>query len=337
MQDEGSVIFDEIKAALENRFGLSVINKTPIDRGLLNLKWKIETDKGNFLVKQFNPKRHPGSKLEKVKEALCYQNKLRDRELCCPRIFADDSQLIMETHNGIRFVIMEFCQGQLVKAGKINALQAYSLGFHCAKMHSLLNNADNEKGISFWIVPNSQELITRWDERWNRLDDKWLPETIEILKIQRYIFENIDTGIFSECQQGWAHSDLWCDNVLFFSDRVSAILDFDRLQYIYPELDIARALLSFALDNNHMRMEIVKAFIDGYNKQGNISMEDVLRSIKLLYCLESFWWIGGEFEINNGPPTRFEEEMKWITINWHRLHDIFHDNNIEDSTNGQEK
>jgi homoserine kinase type II len=324
MQDEGSVIFDEIKAALENRFGLSVINKTPIDRGLLNLKWKIETDRGNFLVKQFNPKRHPGSKLEKVKGALCYQNKLKDQALCCPRIFGHGSQLITETPNGIKFVIMEFCQGELVKAGNINELQAYSLGSQCAIMHGLLNDESTEKGTATWIVPNRQELLNRWDEKWNGLADKCLPETIEILKIQRLIFENIDTGIFSECQQGWAHSDLWCDNVLFFSDRISAILDFDRLQYIYPELDIARALLSFALDNNHMKMEIVNAFIAGYNTQGNISMEDVLRSIKLSYCLESFWWIGGEFEINNGPPTRFQHEMEWLTFNWYRLNEIFH-------------
>lgn len=324
MQDESSDIFKDIKETLESRFKLGVISAASIDKGLLNLKWKIETNKGNFLVKQFNPKRHPGSKLEKVKKALGHQNKLRGQLLCCPHILADGSQLIMETPKGTKFVVMEFCQGELVKAGNINELQAYSLGLQCARMHSLLNDVNTEKGIASWNVPNRQELITRWDERWNRLADKWLPETIEILKIQRHIFENIDTDIFSECQQGWAHSDLWCDNVLFFSDRLSAILDFDRLQYIYPELDIARALLSFALDNNQMRLEIVRAFIDGYNKQGNISMEDVLRSIKLSYCLESFWWIGGEFEINNGPPTRFEEEMKWITINWHRLHEIFH-------------
>jgi homoserine kinase type II len=324
MQDESLDIFTDIKENLESRFKLRVERAASIDKGLLNLKWKIETDKGNFLVKQFNPKRFPTSKLEKVKGALEHQNKLRDQSLRCPHIFTDGSQLFMETPKGTRFVVMEFCQGELVKAGNINALQAYSLGVQCAKMHSLLNNADTEKGTASWTAPNRQELITRWDERWDRLADKCLPETIEILKIQRLIFENIDTGIFSECQQGWAHSDLWCDNVLFFSDRISAILDFDRLQYIYPELDIARALLSFALDNNHMRMEIVNAFITGYNTQGNISMEDVLRSIKLSYCLESFWWIGGEFEINNGPPTRFEHEMKWLTFNWHRLNEIFH-------------
>jgi homoserine kinase type II len=335
MEDESSNIFDEIKDTLECRFSLRVIDKTPIDKGLLNLKWKVETDNGNFFVKQFNSKRFPSSKLEKVKETLSYQNKLKDQAVCCPHVFSEGCQLIKETPKGIRFVVMEFCPGELVKAGRINEMQAYSLGFQCAKMHNLLNYTNNDKDISTWTIPNRQELIDKWDEKWNRLANKCLPEVIEILRVQRHIFENIDTMIFSKCKQGWAHSDLWCDNILFFSDRVSAILDFDRLQYIYPEFDIARALLSFALDNNHMRIEIVNAFIRGYNMLGSISMEDVVCSIKLLYCLESFWWIGEEFEINNGPPARFEEEMKWLTVNWDRLDKVLI--NVKDSTNGQEK
>nr|WP_237171634.1 phosphotransferase [Paenibacillus sp. IHB B 3084] len=38
---------------------------------------------------------------------------------------------------------------------------------------------------------------------------------------------------------GWVHRDLWTDNVLFNDDKLSAILDFDRLDYDYTQLDIA--------------------------------------------------------------------------------------------------
>lgn len=119
------------------------------------------------------------------------------------------------------------------------------------------------------------------------------------------------------------HSDLWCDNILFFSDNVSAILDFDRLQVSYTELDIARALLSFALDDNCMRVDIVKNFISGYNKLSNLPINDVIGSMKLLYCLESFWWLVGDDQIKDGPPKRFAEEMLWLTANWFNLDMIF--------------
>jgi homoserine kinase type II len=109
---------------------------------------------------------------------------------------------------------------------------------------------------------------------------------------------------------------------LFYPDSLSAILDFDRLQYIYPELDIARAILSFALDNNRLRMDAVQAFIDGYNQIGAISANDIILSLKLLYCLESFWWLRTSSFNGDGPPRRFADEMEWLSINWPNLESI---------------
>ena len=43
------------------------------------------------------------------------------------------------------------------------------------------------------------------------------------------------------------HRDLWVDNFLFYNDKVSAILDFDRMDYDYVELDIGRTVISCAL------------------------------------------------------------------------------------------
>jgi homoserine kinase type II len=108
---------------------------------------------------------------------------------------------------------------------------------------------------------------------------------------------------------------------LFHTDSLSAIVDFDRFQYIYPELDISRAILSFALDDNCLRLDAVRAFIDGYNQFGTITVADVIRALKLLYCLESFWWLNSN-RFDSEPPKRFAYEMAWLSINWSKLEKI---------------
>ena len=323
MVDRNLVILQEITDMIGTLFKIRVINFNEINRGLLNLKWKLKTDKGNLFVKQYNPNRYPRSKLQDINKVLSYQIKLREQGVRCPRIITHNNNIVIETTSNIRFILTEFCEGQLVAAGKINEMQAYDLGMQAAKMHKILNKGKTTDSIPTWVIPTQEKLISKWYHNCCEVKIVHSEEMKNTIKIQRRIIDNIDISIFNKCKPSLTHSDLWCDNILFFSENVSAILDFDRLQLSYVELDIARALLSFALDNNCMKLDIVRNFIEGYNKLGNISGTDVICSMRLLYCLESFWWLVGDDKINNGPPKRFAEEMVWLTANWFNLEKIF--------------
>ncbi len=325
MGNEKLIILQEITKKIEILFKIKVINSKEINRGLLNLKWKFETNNGNFFVKQYNSDRYPTSTFQNIKKALSYQIKLREQGVKCPRIITNNDNIAIEIPSNIRFIVTEFCEGQLVAAGKIKEMQAYDLGLETAKIHKILNKQSVNDNSPTWVIPTKKKLISKWYNNWLKLHGNgvYSDEMENAINIQRKIIENIDISIFNKCNQSFAHSDLWCDNILFFSDNVSAILDFDRLQVSYAELDIARALLSFALDDNCMRLDIVKNFISGYNKLSNLSVNDVIRSMKLLYCLESFWWFVGDDQIKDGPPKRFAEEMLWLTANWFNLDTIF--------------
>ena len=56
------------------------------------------------------------------------------------------------------------------------------------------------------------------------------------------------------------HRDLWVDNFLFYNDKVSAILDFDRMDYDYVELDIGRTVISCALHDGVLNKSLVASF-----------------------------------------------------------------------------
>lgn len=322
MINEKINILEEIKETIENCFLVSVIEHVEINKGLLNLKWKFKTDNGKFFVKQYNAERNPVSKEQRLNTALSYQIKLSENGIRCPRIFPFKEEVILKTRQNIRFIVTEFCEGKLIDAGKINCNQSHDLGVELAKIHNIINNRNNAKGNPTWVIPSQEQLIGQWDKNWLMTNDTNAEDINHILKLQKSIFENIDLNIFKRYKHGWAHSDLWCDNVLFLPDKLSAILDFDRLQYIYPELDISRAILSFALDSNYLRVDIIKAFMNGYNQNGNISVDDIIHSLKLLYCLESFWWLNSESFNSEGPPKRFAEEMVWLSVNWFNLERI---------------
>jgi homoserine kinase type II len=318
---ENSIV-DEIKETIEKTFSIRVTGYIEIKKGLLNLKWKFITDNGTLFVKQYNSERYPTSKERRLYKALLFQKELSEKYIRCPQILTHEGEIILRTKQNTRFGVTEYCEGNLINAGKINCSQFHDLGIELAKIHSVINNQIHEKATPTWVVPSKEQLIAQWEENCLLANDKNIEDISSFLKLQRDIFEDLDMNIFKECKHGWAHSDLWCDNVLFHPDSLSAIVDFDRLQYIYPELDISRAILSFALDNNYLRIDAVKSFIDGYNEIENISIDDIVRSLKLLYCLESFWWLRSERFNSEGPPKRFAEEMVWLSVNWLNLEKI---------------
>jgi len=319
-------ILGEIKETIEGMSSIRVTEYAEINKGLLNLKWKVITNNGILFIKQYNEERYPTSnekRLKRLNKALFIQKSLSEEGIRCPHILTFNEEIILRTKQNIRFIITEYIDGNLIEAGKINCNQFHDLGIELGKIHSLVNNQIDEKAIPRWVVPSKEQLIAEWNDNWILTNDRNTADINALLKLQKEIFENLDINIFKASRPGWAHSDLWCDNILFYPDSLSAIIDFDRFQYIYPELDISRAILSFALDNNCLRVDVVKAFVDGYNQYGNITTEDIIRSLKLLYCLESFWWLNIDSFNSEGPPKRFADEMVWLSINWINLEKIF--------------
>ncbi len=108
-------------------------------------------------------------------------------------------------------------------------------------------------------------------------------KTLIALDKQKEIIEQINMEIFSQCEKGWGHWDLFVDNMLFNPTHVSAILDFDRMNFVYPEFDISRPILSCCLENGYLNTNSVSAFIKGYREYSSLTKEKCIRSIKLTW------------------------------------------------------
>ncbi|GAA4830715.1 hypothetical protein GCM10023310_04770 [Paenibacillus vulneris] len=313
-------IRDEIIDTINKNWEIKTYDFEEINRGYKNLKWKLNTDRGPLFVKQYNWHRY--SNLDSVRIALGFQTQLNNLNIPCPRIFDCNGVLIHETPYGERFVLTDFCEGKLIRPGEANAEQMYSLGRATGRMHRILGNSHSLSKKLDWSIPSRERMLASWARRWDQAVTSNSQHYITALEKQKRIIETIDMSLFSQCEIGWVHWDLWVDNLLFNEDSLSAILDFDRLSFIYPEFDISRAILSCTLWYDELMLEAANAFVKGYNESLPLTREKIVRSVKLTWWKEAEW-VGVNAERSGPAIQRFVDESIWIADNWSNLKSIF--------------
>ena len=311
----------DIFHTIKELFGLTISNFIPIELGYMNLKWKIQTDKGDFFEKQYNEVRYPFHLLDGVETALKHQATLFKEGIPCPKLYSYDGKYLIESHGGERFVMMELNIGKNISPGHANSEQMYSLGLVVGKMHHILNYHEYSTDDLHWDIRSKESMIENWEKRWREADSFQCEETKIHLQVQRAIIEENDMNLFSDCEIGLSHWDLFVDNILFIQSGVSAILDFDRLNIVYRDFDISRPILSCCLHEDKLNVISTAAFVKGYRANHSLNVERLARSFKLTWWKEAEWVqvrnVNKSFAL-----TRFCHENKWIAENWERLEEI---------------
>ncbi|WP_342505061.1 phosphotransferase [Sporosarcina sp. FSL K6-2383] len=318
------MILNDLIDTCKRYFEFKVLEATPIKRGWLNLKWKITTDSGVFLLKQYNKERYKLYNREDLIVAFSQQMRLHQGGLRCPKLYSYEGQYLLESDKGELFMLMEYCDGAVIPPGKLNVHQMYDLGRVTGNMHHLLNDGTfGLKRSPEFIPPSREERLTHWESAWNHANNMNKSDVLPILETQYNVTKTINLAGFNLNATGWAHRDLWVDNLLFKEEKVSSILDFDRMKYDYPQLDVARAVMSGALYKNNFDVSLVQAFIEGYSEHCLVDKGFISSSLKMLWFMESTWWIDSSMDQHSGPPERFAEEMLWLSENQQELESMF--------------
>ncbi|MGM0885229.1 MAG: phosphotransferase [Bacillota bacterium] len=322
MSDAVTLIRDDILSSISDIFGMKIYDYLQIDQGYLNLKWKIETDVGSLFVKQYNKTRYPENFVNGLEMSLTHQSNLHKQGIPTPKLFSNQGSYVIRTPSQERFVLMSLCEGNVIPPGSVNENQAYTLGKVIGRMHQILNSNNTNSYPLHWDIRSKEEMLELCNKRWNHASTKKCEKTIRALEVQRKIIDETDIDIFSKCERGWGHWDLFVDNLLFTHDSISAILDFDRMHYVYPEFDLSRPILSCTLDNASIHIDRVSAFVKGYREYQPLTTEKLVRSVKLTWWKEAEW-VTVEGENDSSPLKRFREENIWVGENWSNLRDIF--------------
>lgn len=303
----------------EKWFDFEVLHAKPIVRGWLNRKWKLATTQGTFLLKSYDPDRYRMYDESALIRALRWQSEMHGQGLPCPEIWTYKGSQLHTTPSGRRFMLMTFCHGESLIPGKATHGEMYSLGMAAGLMHRLLMTLGDVPTKATFSIPNISERISHWEDVLKVIERHGKHELYPFAERQLKATQVINIREFQNAEIGWAHRDLWADNLLVSDDRLSAILDFDRLNSDYVELDVARAIMSGTLDEEDLNIEAVQAFLDGYRTQRPFPEGGVLRSLRLLWYMESTWWINENMDKHTVPPQRFAYEMDWLARNMCRL------------------
>jgi Ser/Thr protein kinase RdoA (MazF antagonist)/cyclopropane fatty-acyl-phospholipid synthase-like methyltransferase/ribosomal protein S18 acetylase RimI-like enzyme len=301
--------------------GLSVERMVSLPGGWLNRLWKLTTNRGELLVKQFSHERYDAKKLQDIEAALQRQILVTGLGVPAPAIWPVDGTCLRHVGEHITYMLMAYNQGQNLDAGQINLEQMRDVGHVLARIHH-----------AFAMLP--PENVTGWPlegkARYERLIDTCQAQMEQAhlhadayraaLQSVAKVLPLLDETLYDRVPKGIAHEDYSSDNILFHSDRVAAVIDFDRNQYSYLWHDVGRCLLSFAWNEGAMNWEAVRAFCDGYQGLLPLSLRDVADAFRITWCLEVFWWIQPDmFSSERGKATRFRDEILWLTNHWEEL------------------
>ncbi|MRN51745.1 phosphotransferase [Paenibacillus monticola] len=320
-------LVNEIASWLKKNFSTGILSAERVRRGLRNEKWIVKTNKGRFFVKSYHPgrfKMHDPEFRSKLENALQLQLLFYQSGGPCPEPLTLDGSCMHILPCGRYMTVMTCCPGAMVPAGMIGEHRMHSLGRAAADMHAVWESAATlgigaavPLGEPVWRL-SREEMEHTWEVSWDAARDS-SERVRNALQLQKTIVDSLGDDEFTPLTVGWAHLDLWADNLLFEGDALAAIVDFDRARYSFPALDLGRAILSGTLSERGFRKDAVVAFTEGYRRMRPLPPGSLLKAIKYVWCLESLWWIQPSFESSSVVPVRFAEEMIHTAERWEQL------------------
>lgn len=312
---------DKILHDIKIHYGLTCSEIVPVSGGWLNQKWRVTTEEGDLLIKQFSTRRYSGKKMERIENALKRQMFLEKNGVPCPAVWEREGRILRWLDEDTIYMVMRFLPGITESDRTTTATKMRSLGNACGIMH---------RAFSKLPEPTEKSLPSggySMDELWKHFRSGMAvcPPDVpagyrEALLSMEQVLRRMEPGFFQKFPQGYAHEDMQAGNILFDGEELSAIVDFDRNCYAYIWHDLGRAVMALAFDGVRLDGEKVRAFLEGYSQHYDFTLADMAEALRLTWCIETPWWIlPGCFGDCSVIPKRFRDEMLWLTEHWFEL------------------
>ncbi|SHE93893.1 homoserine kinase type II [Seinonella peptonophila] len=306
-----------MRSKVEGLFSQSISSIEVIKGGYLNRKWKVSLADGKwYFVKQYDEQRNQG-KWSSIERSLSIQAWLNVQGVACPRVYPDLGQFLITLPSDDSFAVMDLIKGVHVMPGKPTELQMYHWGEACGKLHFHLQRIP---ATTLHWVPKPSQVYQEWSKQYQLAKKYKDQHFMTVLNRQKEILDSLDFSLFTVCRHGWAHWDMSIYNVLFNQENFVGVVDFDRMRYVYPELDVGRAILSGCLVHGVMDKQKVNEFLRGYQAWiPFFKRSDLARAWRLIWVKESTWWLRIDTLSKGEVPQRFLAEIIWLQDHWKQL------------------
>jgi Ser/Thr protein kinase RdoA (MazF antagonist) len=288
---------NEIILELVNKCDLGNISGLPkkIEGGLLNKMFKVSTTKGNYAFKLINPevaKRKDGIKNLIFTEKVSNIAKLNG--IKCISAIEINNELI-HSINGKYFLIFDWFDGRPINESELTEDKIKTVAKELCKLHKIeYNNLKNECDITYEL----DEI--NFDFYLSKIKDKNIYNLVKEIKNR---FSNLDKESIESLKKikdkkVISHRDLDLPNVLWNSENIPVIIDWETSGWVNPTLEVIDTAWNWAGGKDFFDKNKYSIFVNTYEKEGG-NLDDYEIAFKADYKAKLRW---------------FEYNLKRITI-----------------------
>ncbi|MBS3083776.1 phosphotransferase [Candidatus Pacearchaeota archaeon] len=217
----------------------------------------INTTKGKFILKSFNPHFRINSKLLSFR-ATNYLNK---KGILVPHLILNNSKKLVSDYKEKKISVKNYIEGKSVK--ELTNIQTIEL----AKMVGKINLYLKE------LTPRTNKIASRGTIT-KLLKNNFLKvQEIEVQQKKEQLLENIKKLDKSRLKISLLHRDIRGDNTIVHKGKVAAIIDWDMTGYDYISYDLGVLLHGFFL-RPRIKENQIKLFLKEYQKYIKFNEEE---------------------------------------------------------------
>jgi homoserine kinase type II len=238
-----------------------VTGATGIPAGSVNSNYILETAKGKFLLRIDEVKSE--NELKREIDLLSF---LRKHAFPCPHPIQDRMGRFYRPLSNRCVSLFKYQEGRVLVAARLKPAQLESIGRALGELHVVgkaykkgIDNRFSFERIADLYINVRSRLPNYFRKICRTLDD-------EVDYLTRYLEGKLPKGVI--------HGDLFCDNVLFRGDRLTAVLDFEaacRGKFIF---DIATAVNALCFVNGGYSLDRFRSVLQGYESVRTLSLAE---------------------------------------------------------------
>lgn len=254
---------------LSNYAGLGkVLTYKKIEGGVANVVYKIQTTKGNFVLKivvRNNPHR--------VKYEIELLNKIKN--LPTPKPISTKNKKFLFMYKNHQTVLYPYLPGRGVN--NINENMVFQVGKFLGKLHLQTENFSSSiKRIALY------EVTLRKLNYVSKVQPSISSEKIR--NAISYIKKNsLKYSLPSSLPNGAMHLDINQRNVLFLNRKLTGVVDFDNSYNGPLILDLAGALVWFGYQNNKFNLQKIRKLYEGYVSVRRLNQKEKAELINMFH------------------------------------------------------
>ena len=258
---------------IAGKFDLNVIGYEPIEQGLGNSNFLINTGKGKHILTVFEIE---PLRVTQICRILLL---LEMHDFPAPRLQFTSTGKMKTKFQEKSVLIKRYIPGKVLE--DLNEGQVAQIGTALAKLHEI--PAPN-------YLPDKHAYL---EETYPQVMEQEIDRVYKQWVKKRH--QNIVANLHPKLPVGIVHGDLFCDNVLFEGEKFKAILDFEEVSRNYKVLDLGMAIVGICTDDTEIVTNKAKALVAGYQKIRRLevteidSLQDFVEWAAILTSIWRFW------------------------------------------------